>query len=436
VAKKNNVKNEYAAYRPPTSDEILAYLVRTGAVDIDDIDRRMRDHEKIKVIESHPYSISCGKDGRWRTWVKDEWARGGRRKIARCSRESLEDALYTFYTGYAGQMSKDKRLSTIRTLYPRWLEYKKLHKAEPTYIARIESDWKRYYDKDPIVDIPVKKLKKMQMDEWVHKLICNYDLTKNAYYNITVIMRQVLHFAVDLEIIKMSPLDRVFIDSRRVFRKERKQKSATQVFTKEEVKTLFRIAWDDYKNNDNPQNGLAPLAMMFQFYTGLRLGELCVLKHADLQGDILYVSRMLQKDTNTELDRTKSHKDREVLIPDAALSIVKEARKYQEENDIETEYIFSADKNPLSYKAVNELLKRYCKEANILYRSSHKIRKTYISTLIDAGVNIDTIREYVGHEDERTTYHSYCYDRTSDKAKKEVLEKAFCSNMGISWEKE
>ena len=58
-------------------------------------------------------------------------------------------------------------------------------------------------------------------------------------------------------------------------------------------------------------------------------------------------------------------------------------------------------------------------------KSSHKARKTYVSTLFDADVNLDTIRETVGHTDERTTLHSYCYDRRSEDEKLRQFERAF-----------
>lgn len=67
----------------------------------------------------------------------------------------------------------------------------------------------------------------------------------------------------------------------------------------------------------------------------------------------------------------------------------------------------------------------------ILHNSPNKIRKTYISALIDDGVNIDTIRRLAGHEDERTTYGSYYYDRRSNEQVEEQLENALCMK-GIS----
>ena len=56
-------------------------------------------------------------------------------------------------------------------------------------------------------------------------------------------------------------------------------------------------------------------------------------------------------------------------------------------------------------------------------KSSHKARKTYISSLIDAGVNINEIRKQVGHEDERTTYRNYCFNRMPKNETENMLEK-------------
>jgi len=124
------------------------------------------------------------------------------------------------------------------------------------------------------------------------------------------------------------------------------------------------------------------------------------------------------------VEHTKSHEDRDVLLTDAALDIIEVARAYQEEHGCKGEYIFSTTEEALSYAETNILLKKYCKRLNILYRSSHKSRKTYISSLIDAGININTIRSYAGHADERTTYFNYCFDRAPDAEKKMLLEKA------------
>jgi integrase len=70
------------------------------------------------------------------------------------------------------------------------------------------------------------------------------------------------------------------------------------------------------------------------------------------------------------------------------------------------------------------MIKRGCEFINIDVKTSHKIRKTYISTLIDSGLNIDEIRRMVGHSDERTTYGNYCFNRLTNKQTEDAIEKA------------
>lgn len=69
-----------------------------------------------------------------------------------------------------------------------------------------------------------------------------------------------------------------------------------------------------------------------------------------------------------------------------------------------------------------------CKEIGIPHKSSHKARKTFISTLIDSAVNINTVRQMAGYSDERTTYNSYVFDRHPESEKNQMIEEAL-NNM-------
>lgn len=75
--------------------------------------------------------------------------------------------------------------------------------------------------------------------------------------------------------------------------------------------------------------------------------------------------------------------------------------------------------------ALNKRIRRYCRKINISEKGMHKIRKTYISTLIDAeDININYIREQVGHADERTTYGNYCFNRKLKNLTAQSMERA------------
>ena len=58
-------------------------------------------------------------------------------------------------------------------------------------------------------------------------------------------------------------------------------------------------------------------------------------------------------------------------------------------------------------------------------KSFHKVRKTYISALIDSGININEIWKAVGHTDEHTTFSNYCYNNA-------LFENALIHENGIA----
>lgn len=252
-------------------------------------------------------------------------------------------------------------------------------------------------------------------------------MTKTDYINVSTLIRQPLDYAVELEIIDFNPFRKVKIEPR-MFKPVRKKKSETQVFTREELEKLKQIAWDDLDNRKLVYK-LAPLAFLFMFQTGMRIGEVCAIRYEDIEGDTLHLQRSVERDCHKLKDGLKGvNVERWVLLSDEAVRIIEVAHKRQRELGVsDSDYVFSTDENFLNYRAVSNAFRRYCEKAGIEYRSSHKARKTFISALIDAGMNINTIREIVGHADEKTTWGSYCYDRHTSDERKEILEDALKS---------
>lgn len=135
---------------------------------------------------------------------------------------------------------------------------------------------------------------------------------------------------------------------------------------------------------------------------------------------------MYQKDTKKIVEHTKTNDgDRYIDLTKKAKSLIEIAQQYQMETNADhTGYIFSINSLPLSPHAVNDALRKYCKQLGIEPKSSHKVRKTVISALIDAGININAVRELAGHASETTTYRHYCYDRRPSTEKLRKMEQA------------
>ena len=83
-----------------------------------------------------------------------------------------------------------------------------------------------------------------------------------------------------------------------------------------------------------------------------------------------------------------------------------------------TDYLFP----DITQANVQYKLYRACKKLGLTERSPHKWRKTYISTLLNNGVDPDFVRNQVGHKDLQTTFNSYSYSTTRTEKQVAVLE--------------
>lgn len=406
-----------------TANDILDYLSSQGIIDLNGVETEMSKAKSKRILENHPYAIYQGKDGRWRTHIPDPEKPEGRRLLVKTSKDDLEAAVVEAYQGQKGE----KKQQTIRTLYPKWIDHKRLYTNSEAYIYRIESEWTKHYKGSEIVDIPLYKLNKLELEEWAHRLIKEYNMTRKQYYNATVIIRQLLDYAVDLGIISTNPYALVRVNSGRMFRQERKKTDETQVYTKSELAALYEAANRDFENADHWKHQLLPLLVMFQFQTGLRISEACALRYEDITSDSqLHIQRMLLNFDNAVVPYTKgTYGDRYVILTSKAKELIEKAHQRQVERGVScSDFIFSMTDDPVPYGAVRKCYEKYCKEIGIKLKSSHKARKTYISTLFDAGVNINTIRELAGHTDEQTTLHNYCFDRRDKAERAALIEKA------------
>lgn len=404
-----------------TEKEVLAFLMDNGKIKSDDVIEEMNKIQREKLLnERHPYKIWQSTDGRWRTYIATENAAMNRKLVIKTSKVVLEEFLIEHY-----QLDEKSRGYTLRTFYPEWLEYKRLLTTAEPYITRINTDWKKYYLDTKIIDIPLKKLDKLTLDTWAHRLIKDYQMTKNQYYNCTVIMRQALLYAVDRGIIPSSPFAGVVIDGKRLFRKVKKKMDSRQVFSKTEVKEITEMAWDDFYNHVKVYE-LAPLAVLFQLQTGVRIGEACAVKYEDIENpDYIHIQRMWRRDTREVVEHTKTDcGDRQIPLTSAAKKIIQAAQERQQELKVDSEYIFSIDENPLIDRAIATLYTKYCKKMGIIKKSSHTSRRTFISALIDEQVSINTVRQVAGHSSEKTTLRNYTFDRSSEVERLEKFEKA------------
>lgn len=427
---------------------MLIFLQSQGMINLDDVRNKMKETERQRLLSQHKYKIFQDKDGRWKTTILDPSKKTGRRLIAKTHLHDLEDAIIASYSAVEDEKYIKENIYTLETIFPLWLKYKASQTNATSYARRILVDWDKYYKNTSITQIALVDLTYLTLNEWAHNLIKKYSLTKKQYYNMSIIMRQCLDYACEpeLNLLKDNPFRRVRIKSNLFTRKE-KPKSNTQVFIVNEQQKICETA--KKKIAEHPWC-TTPLMILLNFQLGLRISEICAIKWSDIEDNYIHIQRMEVEDyTIKEIDGelksisngytivpyTKSVAgDRKVYLNESAKKILRQIKKTNMEYGYyDQDFIFIKSQGCIrgTTSAFSQYLTDLCVEAGVMKKSSHKIRKTYISSLFDQKININTIREQAGHEDEQTSLNNYCFDQNTDRVIEDKLEHAANQNVCI-----
>ncbi|KWB17812.1 hypothetical protein WL32_25245 [Burkholderia cepacia] len=127
-------------------------------------------------------------------------------------------------------------------------------------------------------------------------------------------------------------------------------------------------------------------AVLLSLNTGMRQGELLKLRwgRVDLENSILTVSD----------ETAKSGKQRHIPLNDEALAALKQWRQQQSRFDV----VFAGDSGAVRTD-VKTAWARLLKDAQIQDFRWHDMRHHFASRLVMAGVDLNTVRELLGHSD-------------------------------------
>jgi len=414
-----------------SSKEVLQLLLKNDIISRNDVQKILLMNKKEKVLSVHNWKITQGqgKDKRFFTYIFDENNKNHRKKIGKATEKELYDYLYEFYFGEERSYKK----CTLKDIYEEWIQYKLTTANRANTVYRIDSDYKKYYLNEPlsikILTTPLLELSVADIKQWAYSLIKKHEMKRRTYQNATTILRQVYDYLIEKEVTERNPCRLVNINAS-AFKKDRKKPAETQIFYKDEVVAI--IAYCIKRAIDD--NDVAFLAIPLFFYTGLRIGECLGLTFSDCDEEkhTVFVHRMLaekaerlpdgswKKREYEIVDFLKGNGDpREIIVSDDGFKIINMIKKHHQRNMKFTDYLFpDISKSNIQFK-----LYRACDALQITERSPHKWRKTYISNLLNNGVDADFVRSQVGHKDIQTTLNSYTYSTTRKEKQVEELNR-------------
>ena len=247
-------------------------------------------------------------------------------------------------------------------------------------------------------------------------------MTRKEWCNVKTILNGMFEYAYDKHLLKENPCERLKITVK--FRQENKKPSESQVFQGQEYEDIL-----NYLDKMFSETGdLAYLAVKFQFFTGMRVGELVALKWEDVdtnkktlhihsgESNQPYRENGEWHDRRVVVPHTKTNTDRHIQLLPKALEILAVIKS-------NTGYIFTRNSERITERQVNYVLEKYAERKGTKTKSSHKLRKTYASRLDAAGIPLDVIQRDLGHSDIKTTL-TYLYNPYNETATYELKANA------------
>lgn len=440
-----NTYNKQTDYLAGTmcSERALQFMMEQCNMTMDDVQEAMKKKERETILAKHKYSISQGSDGRWRTTLPDKTKKSGRRLVAKTNKDDLLNEVIAFYTAEEDEKYISAADPTLADLYPEWIVYRNSLTKSSSTIKRYKSVWNTWYKDKEISKIHISDLTYLYLNQWANTMVKDNNLDRKQYSLNTSVAKQILEYAVDKGCISENPFNKVRVNHK-MFTHKKKSSSEEQVFSISEQKLVAEAAKQKYESRPWC---ITPLIVLLNFQLGLRIGELVALKWEDIDGNTISINKMeattfkvtdsgdVESDGFKVVPYVKSEAGfRKVFLNNVALSLLDKIRKIHLKNGYYDDgYIFIASRNKKrgTSRTLTKYLESLCEAAGVMNKSSHKIRKTYISSLFDKGVNFNTIRELAGHEDEKTTLNNYCFDQKDLAERNQQLEEAANKLMAI-----
>jgi integrase len=242
-------------------------------------------------------------------------------------------------------------------------------------------------------DYELGELRWVHIKEWAK----SKDVTTKTLNNILSVLRTSLDDAVEDELIQSNPMS-----GRKLKRRTPVKIDKIDPFSIEERKSIV----DSCVEGGQEQN-----VIMFGFWTGLRISEICALDwgDVDLKAKVVHVTKALTDAAKvSELPKTDAGRRKVVLLPPAIKAL--QAQK-SHTFLIATEEVFQSPRTLSRWtgdKQFRESMWRpRLKKCGVRYRYPYQMRHTYCSTLLMTGELPMWVSSQMGHTNWGFTARTY-----------------------------
>lgn len=388
-------------------NELFNFMIKCGTIDFPQVMQEFELSIRKEILDKHPYSIWQGERGYFFTYLPDK---NKRVRVKRKNLSDLEDVIVSYW--------KDADNNpTIREVFTSWVEYRLTsNKIEKATYDRLCTLFNKHY-----IIFGEKRIKNVDdkaFEEFLEKEINRCNLTSKSFANLKSLTRGFLKWAKKKDLISYN-VDAMLSDidaSDKEFKKVIKQEES-EVFNPKELSNLTAYLKEhlDVKNQ----------AILLMRITGMRVGEIVSLMPDDIKDNYIFVHRTETRSidngkvTFTVRNFPKTAAGvRNVVVPREytwLLNLIKNG-------SMDDQFVFMSKGKRITGYSLRDRLVGICKKLSIFRKTPHKLRKTYISMLLDNNVDARTIMDQVGHADISIAEMYYHRNRKTIERKQDILD--------------
>jgi integrase len=248
----------------------------------------------------------------------------------------------------------------------------------------------------------ITKIQPLDINNWQNHILDNFQLSDNTLKRLT------------------STLSSIFKHGMKYFSLNTNPVAIVGGFPKQSQNTKHVNFWEVAEFN---QFYAAITDLKYQaifllfYYSGLRAGELCVLKWTDLDADYLKITKSLTRDFKNDkftiiVGQTKTRHERTLQLPHFVVNKLITYKKYCTQhfpNFNDSFFMFGTKNNWLAKTTLQRHFTRYQQAAAVKKIRIHDLRHSHASYLISKNVDIVLIANRLGHLNPKQTLDTYSH---------------------------
>ena len=395
----------------------MKFAVDEGIINLSYVQEQINMKKREEILNKHPYKISQGSDGYWRTYIPDK--ERGRRMIKKVVKKDVEDVVINYY-----KKLNEESNYIFKNSFLLWIEKQKKYGVSNNTLQKYNSDYIRYFQGTEFENMDIRKMNEEDITAFIINRVTNLSLKEKAGNTLWGYISGTFKHARTTRMISENPCE--YVEKRNFAKFYDRSRKTVQERTINDNDMILLLNEIKKSHQDKPEY-IQSYAVELAIYTGMRVGEIAALRWKNVRNDlgVIIICESEKYDRGKKefiISSTKTGKGREFPISEEINKILSEVKKIEIKNGFIGEFVFQNESGRIHARSISHCMRYKCHQAGIDVKGIHALRRTLNSKMRCAGISSVIAASLLGHS-EQVNAQNYTYDTSDMEYKKEIISK-------------